>query len=195
MYTSGSGLRYNVDRGEPHVPRTLPSTLKCSNCHKAGNPSSSFNNGARTVESSLVSFARNGTWYIPRRIIAPRRYLQKATMPPFNKMFVMIPVMLAARKLDGEDPNVVHMVRVAYGVVQLVCFLLVAYAYVQATLAAKSLPEGKIYIPQAAMVRFMLRIPSILLWRKKCFIGRRESSRSLTEIPLTQTLAADSLGH
>jgi Phosphate transport (Pho88) len=74
-------------------------------------------------------------------------------MPPFNKMFVMIPVMLAARKLDGEDPNIVHMVRVAYGVVQLVCFLLVGYAYVQATLAAKGLPEGKIYIPQAAMVR------------------------------------------
>jgi Phosphate transport (Pho88) len=78
-------------------------------------------------------------------------------MPPFNKMFVMIPVMLAARKLDGEDPNVVHMVRVAYGVVQVVCFLLVAYAYVQATSAAKGLPEGKIYIPQAAMVRSMRR--------------------------------------
>lgn len=24
----------------------------------------------------------------------------------FNKMFVMLPVMLAARKLDGEDPQV-----------------------------------------------------------------------------------------
>lgn len=102
-------------------------------------------------------------------------------MPPFNKMFVMIPVMLAARKLDGEDPNIVHMVRVAYGVVQLVCFLLVGYAYVQATLAAKGLPEGKIYIPQAAMVRSITRRIVRRSWlggSNHCFSGRLESCRS-----------------
>jgi Phosphate transport (Pho88) len=125
---------------------------------------SSFNKQRRLVRSiPLLSFALKGT---PSRRIIAHRYLQpEANMPPFNKMFVMIPVMLAARKLDGEDPNIVHMVRVAYGVVQLVCFLLVGYAYVQATLAAKGLPEGKIYIPQAAMVRWVQQRTGI---RRSC---------------------------
>ena len=50
----------------------------------------------------------------------------------------MLPVMLAARKLDGEDANVVYWLRVAYGTIQTCCVLLVAYTYIQATTAASS---------------------------------------------------------
>lgn len=35
-------------------------------------------------------------------------------MAGFNKMFVMLPVMFAARKLDGEDPNVIYYLRISY---------------------------------------------------------------------------------
>lgn len=66
----------------------------------------------------------------------------------FNKMFVMLPVMLAARKLDGEDPQTVYLLRCAYGTVQACIVLLVAYVYV----ASRALAAGKdrdrlIYVP------------------------------------------------
>jgi len=54
-------------------------------------------------------------------------------MPEFNKMFVMLPVMLAARKLDGEDPATVQMVRIAYGTIQTICILAVAWTYLKAS--------------------------------------------------------------
>jgi hypothetical protein len=77
-------------------------------------------------------------------------------MVGFNKMFVMVPVMLAARKLDSEDEQMVRMVRLTYGMVQAVCLLLVAYVYLKASAAAKDLPTDKIYVPQPAMVRAIL---------------------------------------
>jgi Phosphate transport (Pho88) len=48
---------------------------------------------------------------------------------PFNKMFIMIPVMLAARKLNNEDVNTVMMIRIAYGVIQMICLSIVLYTY------------------------------------------------------------------
>mmetsp|Transcript_3396 Transcript_3396/g.7414 ORF Transcript_3396/g.7414 Transcript_3396/m.7414 type:complete len:364 (+) Transcript_3396:331-1422(+) len=68
----------------------------------------------------------------------------------FNKMFVMIPVMLAARKLDGENPDTVFYLRCAYGAVQTAIVLLVAYIFIQ----SRSLSAGKdkdrlIYVPPA----------------------------------------------
>lgn len=75
-------------------------------------------------------------------------------MAGFNKMFVMVPVMLAARKLDGEDPNVVYWLRVAYFSVQSLMILLVAYTYIQATtIASKPGNDRTVYIPPAASVR------------------------------------------
>ena len=50
----------------------------------------------------------------------------------------MLPVMLAARKLDGEDANVVYWLRVAYGTIQTCCVLLVAYTYIKATAVAST---------------------------------------------------------
>lgn len=66
----------------------------------------------------------------------------------FNKMFVMLPVMLAARKLDGENPETVFYLRCAYGAVQTFIVLIVAYIYIQ----SRSLSDGKdkdrvIYVP------------------------------------------------
>lgn len=49
---------------------------------------------------------------------------------PFNKMFIMIPVMLAARNLKNDDLNTVFMIRVAYVVVQSICLLLALYTYI-----------------------------------------------------------------
>lgn len=63
----------------------------------------------------------------------------------FNKMFVMLPVMLAARKLDGEDPNIVYMLRIAYFSVQCCVILLVAYVFVQA--GAFKGQDQVIYVP------------------------------------------------
>jgi len=51
-------------------------------------------------------------------------------MVAFNKMFVMLPVMLAARKLDGEDDNIIFLLRCCYGVVQSIAFLVVLAIYV-----------------------------------------------------------------
>lgn len=66
----------------------------------------------------------------------------------FNKMFVMIPLMLAARKLNGEDPTIIFMLRCAYFSVQGVILAIVAYIYIQAsTLAATSKGNKVVYVP------------------------------------------------
>ena len=74
----------------------------------------------------------------------------------FNKLFVMVPVMLAARKLDAEDPNTVHWLRIAYGSMQSICLLVVLYTF----LKASSLKEGGtsdiVYVPAAPTVRSVL---------------------------------------
>ena len=84
---------------------------------------------------------------------------------PFNKMFVMIPIMLAARKLDGEDPHIVWMLRVAYAVMQVLCVAVVLYTYLMAQRAAASAVaattsgRGRIvYVPAAAQVRELFPI-------------------------------------
>jgi len=72
----------------------------------------------------------------------------------FNKMFVMVPVMLAARKIPTEDPDIVYWIRVAYCVVQFICLALAGYTYVQASSASKtSSADRLVYVPAPAMVR------------------------------------------
>jgi len=61
----------------------------------------------------------------------------------------MLPVMFAARKLDGEDPDTIFYLRIAYGVVQGVIILLVLYTYIQATSAAAKGKSTTIYVPPA----------------------------------------------
>jgi hypothetical protein len=70
----------------------------------------------------------------------------------FNKMFVMVPVMLAARKLDAEDPQIVHYLRIAYGSMQTICVLVVLYTYMKAS--SKMDGSKIVYVPAAATVRF-----------------------------------------
>jgi len=64
-------------------------------------------------------------------------------------MFIMLPVMLAARKIDGEDPNIVFMLRALYGAVQAVAVLVVLFIYTKAAAAAdEKANEGvTIYVP------------------------------------------------
>lgn len=71
----------------------------------------------------------------------------------FNKMFVMLPVMFAARKLDGEDPMVVNYLRIAYGVMQGICIMVVLYTYLQASSAAAKHTNRIVYVPPAPTVR------------------------------------------
>ena len=49
-------------------------------------------------------------------------------------------MMYAVRKLDGEDPNIVFMLRCAYGVVQSLILLAVLYIY----MVAKKISESKV---------------------------------------------------
>ena len=71
----------------------------------------------------------------------------------FNKMFVMLPVMLAARKLDGENPDTVFMLRCAYGTVQAVIVLLVAYIYISSLAVSNGKDKDRlIYVPPPPVV-------------------------------------------
>jgi len=65
-------------------------------------------------------------------------------------MFVMLPVMLMARKLDGEDPTTIHWARVAYGVVQTICVLIVSLTYLK---ACQIKDNTVVFVPPPAMVR------------------------------------------
>ena len=70
-----------------------------------------------------------------------------------NKIFIMMPVMFAARKLDAEDPMQVFWLRIAYGTIQTLCVLIVAYTYIAATSIAGKSEGGVIYVPPAPQVR------------------------------------------
>lgn len=60
----------------------------------------------------------------------------------------MLPVMLASRKLDGEDPNIIHMLRCVYGAVQAIAVSIVLFIYMKANAAAKERSNNvKIYVP------------------------------------------------
>lgn len=74
------------------------------------------------------------------------------TMVEFNKMFVMLPLVFAARKIDGEDPQIIFYLRIAYFSVQSLIVLFTLYTYLQATLAAKGKETMVIYVPPPAQV-------------------------------------------
>eukprot|EP00804_Cyclotella_cryptica_P002259 CCRYP_020539-RC/>CCRYP_020539-RC protein AED:0.46 eAED:0.46 QI:23/0/0.5/1/1/1/2/0/244 len=65
-----------------------------------------------------------------------------------NKIFVMLPVMLATRKLDGEDPNIVLLLRCLYGAVQMLTLILVLFVYTKASAAAADKANDVlVYVP------------------------------------------------
>ena len=77
----------------------------------------------------------------------------------FNKMFLMLPVMFAARKIDAEDPNVIYWLRVAYAVIQVACILVVAFVYYHSMAVAGR--SSIVYVPPPPMVSLSLyRIPA-----------------------------------
>ena len=69
---------------------------------------------------------------------------------PFNKMFVMLPVMLAARQLDGEDAHIVYLVRVAYAAMQTLCVVAVLWTFFRARSVRDS--TTIVYVPAAPQV-------------------------------------------
>lgn len=61
--------------------------------------------------------------------------------------------MLAARRLDGEDPKVVLYLRCAYAAVQCVAVIVIFFVYYKASLAAKDKANAvKIYVPPPPQV-------------------------------------------
>lgn len=71
----------------------------------------------------------------------------------------MLPLMFAVRKLDGEDPNIVFMLRCAYGSVQLLIMLAVLYIYMVATKLSKSkLKDEEIYVAPPPNVSLQMLI-------------------------------------
>lgn len=67
----------------------------------------------------------------------------------FNKMMVMVPLMLACRKIDGDNADIVFAIRVAYCVVQVITILLSFCVYMKATADATNESKSKkiIYVP------------------------------------------------
>ena len=73
----------------------------------------------------------------------------------FNKLFVMAPVMLAARKLDAEDPTTVQYLRIAYGSMQSICVLVVLYTFYKATSLSGNATSNIVFVPAPPTVRFV----------------------------------------
>lgn len=78
-------------------------------------------------------------------------------MAPPAKMMVMLPLLFAARKLDGEDPNIVFMLRCSYFSVQFFIVCCLFYIFLTAQKMAKSkfkditiyiAPEAKPFAPE-----------------------------------------------
>lgn len=81
----------------------------------------------------------------------------------------MLPVMFAARKLDGEDPQTIYWLRIVYGVVQTLCILVVVIAYVKASAVATV--NTVIYVPPAPQVSTPERIERNRIIRLRlCFL-------------------------
>jgi len=102
---------------------------------------------------------------------APAAAAAKAPGVGFNKMFVMVPVMLAARKLDAEDPKIVHYLRIAYGSMQTICVLVVLYTYMKAS--SKSSSDGSKLFMYQRLLRYVKNKNSIL------YGGRGEKKKKL----------------
>lgn len=72
---------------------------------------------------------------------------------PFNKMFLMLPVMLAARKLDGDDAATVQFLRIAYGTMQVISVAVVLYTYLTAASQRHRSGDRLVYVPAPPQVR------------------------------------------
>lgn len=74
----------------------------------------------------------------------------------------MLPVMLAARKLDSEDPKIVNLLRISYGVVQTLCLTAVLYTYYKASTSAQG-SNRVIYVPPPPVVCLSKRVSGVCL--------------------------------
>jgi hypothetical protein len=89
----------------------------------------------------------------------------------FNKMFVMLPVMLAARKLDSEDVNTVYWLRISYLIMQLICSSIVVYTYYRAATPTNTTTiDTIVYVPPAPQVRERVKVECKILRNLTIFI-------------------------
>lgn len=95
----------------------------------------------------------------------------------------MLPVMLAARRLDSEDPQTVYWLRIAYGVIQTLCILAVAYTYYKANMAIGI--RNVVYVPPPPQVSECLTF----IYNVLTFVGSGGS------ISLCPNLSGSSLTH
>lgn len=65
-----------------------------------------------------------------------------------NKLFIMAPLAFAVRKIDAEDPQQIFILRIAYGVVQTICIIIVAYTFIKTS--SMSGKGGTIYVAPPA---------------------------------------------
>lgn len=68
------------------------------------------------------------------------------------KLMVMLPLMYLSRKIDGEDPDIIFILRCTYGTVQALILLSIAYVFlkVQKLVSNKWMQKLVIYVPEPA---------------------------------------------
>lgn len=100
-----------------------------------------------------VSLVRSHKTNPPKRIssiVAVSITNNPTSTMAFNKLMVMLPLMFAARKLDGEDEQVIFMLRCAYFSVQFIISLSVIYVFVVCNKISQSKFKGTlIYVAPA----------------------------------------------
>ncbi|GMH46260.1 hypothetical protein TrRE_jg596 [Triparma retinervis] len=104
------------------------------------------------------------------------------------KLAVMLPVMLYARKLDSEDPQVVLYLRVAYGVVQ-VCMIIVVLICMQ-KVSSKAGDSTVVYTEKAKGFMDDPKAPKkyIKSTRGACYGGKMTEFRNSTFMGIAMTV-------
>ena len=82
--------------------------------------------------------------------------------------------MFAARKLDGEDPDIIFMLRCVYGAVQTVAVMVVLFIFAKANTASKDKANAvKVYVPPPPQVS-----SDFLSWVFICIDGPKKYRHS-----------------
>ena len=91
--------------------------------------------------------------------------------------------MMAARKLDGEDPNIVFMLRCIYGGVQAIAVLVALFIYMKASAAASDTGNAvKIYVPPPPQVSSVIDLYFQILLLGYMFMSPLEMTTAITTL-------------
>lgn len=174
MMNHAAVSRQQRSSNTPLFPRETSTRLTCLPTRQTVHPQQNLPTTRTTTRTTAAK-------------LVPSTMATAPAAPPggFNKMFVMLPVMLAARKLDGENPDTIQMVRIAYGLVQLICVSLVLYAYFVASAVTSS---TAVLVPPAPTVRsFGWVVATGCLAVTSCSLNMILVSRLPTRMPRKST--------